>query len=196
MAYNTEIVYKDGNKFLKVLLGGKEYFLPFKFLGGKNVAFLDMSGLVSFNESAADDLVEILLEKGITFDTILNPVSKSNAFAHAVAVRWQQKVDPTLTHTVVARKSSSPQKVEATYRSVTTNKEQTLSLTDDDVEYIKGKRVLVLDDVYGAGGTTKALYELIEKAGATIAAHAVAAVEEGGNYPEGLISLFFLPVAE
>ncbi len=63
-----------------------------------------------------------------------------------------------------------------------------------DFSSMKGKNILLVDDVYGGGGTTKALTALVEKAGATISGHAVCAVEEGGNYPEGLVYLYTLPV--
>ena len=183
----TEVVRSEGGEHLHVILGGKDYYLPFKVLGGKKVAFLDISGQVALNESSADELVEKLKEADVEFDTILNPVSKSNALAHAIAVRFG------IPYTVVARKSSSPAKVEAKYRSVTTPVEQTLSLTDDDVEFIRGKRILVLDDVYGAGGTTKALMELAAKAEAKVVAHAVIGVEGGAKLPDGLFYLFELP---
>ncbi len=195
-AIKTELITKEGMRFLSVKMGGKEYFLPIKFLGGKNVCFLDISGQVSLIETAADEMVKLLLEKGVDFDTILNPVSKSNALAHAIAVRWTKATGKEISRTIVARKSSTPQKVEASYKSVTTPKEQILSLTDDDVEFAKGKNILVLDDVYGGGGTTKALMELARKAETNVAAHAVVAVEEGSALPEGLFYLFSLPVVD
>ena len=80
---------KDG-EFFKVSIAGKEYYLPFKVLGGKKVAFLDISGQVALNESFAEQLVEMIDRKGIEFDTVLNPVSKSNALAHAFAVKCAQ----------------------------------------------------------------------------------------------------------
>ena len=190
----TEVVTLEKGEFLHVILGGKDYYLPFKVLSGNKVAFLDISGQVALNESAADEIVEKLLDAGVEFDTILNPVSKSNALAHAIALRWNKAKGTNITHTVVARKSSSPAKIEASYRSVTTNKDQTLSLTDDDIDYIKGKRILVIDDVYGGGGTTKALMELASKAEAKVAAHAVIGVEGSAKLPDGLFYLFELPV--
>lgn len=190
----TEIIEKENEKFLKVTLGNDDFYLPFKLLGGKWVGFLDISGQFSLIERAADILVDIFEESGVTFDTILNPVSKSNALAHAIAVRWQKK-HPELTHTVVARKSSDASNtVQATYRSVTTAKEQVLSLTADDAEYIKGKKVLLVDDVFGGGGTTKALRELVSGAGAEVAAHAVIGVEQGASFPDDLYYLCVLPV--
>lgn len=196
MSVKTEVVTKDGKEFLQVTLDDTDFYLPFKLISGKKVAFLDVSGQVLLNEKSADLIVKKLKESDIQFDTILNPVSKSNALAHAVAVRWAKEVDPSLTHTVVARKAKAGDHhdIEATYSSVTTVTPQTIYITEDDAEYIKGKKVLLLDDVYGGGGTTTALYELVEKAGASIAGHVVAAVEAGGNFPEGLVYLYELPV--
>ena len=114
----------------------------------------------------------------------------------SVAVRWAKK-HPELTHTVVARKSSEgASKIQASYRSVTTNHDQILSLTEDDAEYIKGKKVLMVDDVFGGGGTTKALRALIDAAEATVACHAVIGVEQGANFPEDLFYLYELPILD
>ncbi|MBR5340435.1 MAG: hypothetical protein IK151_00760 [Erysipelotrichaceae bacterium] len=192
----TRKIEKDGQEFFRVTMSGKDYDLPFKVLAGKKVAFLDISGQVSLNEAAADDIVEMLLEAGVEFDTILNPVSKSNALAHAIALRWNKAKGMDIDHTVVARKNGDGNKIQAVYRSVTTPRDQVMSLTDDDAEYIRGKRILVVDDVYGGGGTTKGLMELADKAGAIVAAHAVIAVEAGVELPEGIFYLFTLPLGE
>lgn len=192
----TEMISVGEKEFLRVTLEDKNFDLPFVMISGNKVAFLDVSGQVSMIEKSADLLVKKMKEANVKFDTILNPVAKSNALAHAIAVRWAEQVDPSLTHTVVARKSKGGDKhaVEASYKSVTTTVEQSLYITDEDVAYMKGKNILLVDDVYGGGGTTKALRSLVEQAGATISAHAVVAVEEGGNYPDGLVYLYSLPV--
>lgn len=192
----TKIVEREGGKGLEVRMGGRTFTLPFKLIGGRQVGFLDISGQVSLIESAADELARKLLEAGVEFDTILNPVAKSNALAHAVALRWSKAKGEELSKTVVARKSRGPAKVEATYRSVTTPVDQTISLTDGDAEFLRGKKILVMDDVYGGGGTIGALMELAQKAEAHIAAFAVIAVEQGVTPPENLYSLFELPVLD
>lgn len=192
----TSIREKEGAKTLEVLMGGGSFELPFKEIGGRLVGFLDISGQVKLIECAAEELVEKLLAAGVEFDTILNPVAKSNALAHAIALRWEKAKGVDLSKTVVARKSSGTARVTATYRSVTTPRDQTICLTDDDAEYIRGKRLLVLDDVYGGGGTTEALKALAAQAQAPIAAFAVVAVEAGVTTPENLYSLFELPVLE
>ncbi len=192
----TQRIEKDGQEFLRVTMSGRDYDLPFKVLSGKKVAFLDISGQVSLNEAAADDIVDLLLEAGVEFDTILNPVAKSNALAHAIALRWNKAKGTDISKTVVARKNGDGNRIQAVYRSVTTPRDQVMSLTDDDADYIRGKRILVVDDVYGGGGTTKGLMELADKAGAIVAAHAVIAVEAGVQLPEGIFYLFTLPLGE
>ena len=194
----TKEVNVDGKEYLRVSLGKKDFDLPFKIVSGYKVAFLDISGQVDMNEHNADLLVEEMKKRGVKFDTIMNPAAKSNALAHAIAVRWAKDVDPSLTYTVVARngKVGETYAVQSSYSSVTTVSEKVMYLTDDDAEYLKGKSVLLLDDVFGGGGTTRALKELVEKAGATVAAHAVVAIEEGPNVPDDLIYLYTLPVYE
>ena len=193
----TEIIEKNDAKFLKVNFGEDVFHLPFKMIGGRLVGFLDISGQYALIECAADRLVAMFEENGAQFDTILNPVSKSNALAHAIAVRWAKLHPEFPVHTVVARKSSDPgNPVQYTYRSVTTAKDQTLSLTADDAAFVKGKKLLLLDDVFGGGGTTKALRAMTELAGAEVSAHAVVAVEQGAAFPEDLYYLFELPVLD
>lgn len=192
----TQVVTEHDKEYLRVTLEDTVFDLPFVMIGGNKVAFLDISGQVSMNEKSADLLVKMMLEKGIDFDTILNPVAKSNALAHAIAVRWAEKVNPDLTYTVVARKAKGGEHhaVEASYKSVTTSVEQSLYLTDDDAAYLRGKKVLLVDDVYGGGGTTAALKSLVEQVGATVSGHAVIAVEQSDSYPDGLVYLYVLPV--
>jgi adenine/guanine phosphoribosyltransferase-like PRPP-binding protein len=192
--FKTQILDSDGRKYFRLSVSGYDFDLPFKLLGGKMVAFLDISGRFRLIECCADNIVSQLIEKNISFDTIVNPVAKSNALAHAIAVRWSEKSAPSLITTVVARKSAdgaSDNKV--TYRSVTTPADQTLAFTPDDNEFLQGKRILVVDDVFGSGGTFSALQTLADNAGAEIAARAVIAVEEGSAVSDDVIRIFTLP---
>lgn len=77
--------------------------------------------------------------------------------------------------------------------SITTKGKQHLVLNGMDVERIKGKRVVLIDDVVSTGGTFAALEELIEKTGAEIAGRA-AVLKEGNSYDRDLIYLQDLPI--
>ena len=52
--------------------------------------------------------------------------------------------------------------------SITTAKKQTLYLDGKDAEYMKGKRVLIVDDVISTGDSLRAIEDLVEHAGGNI----------------------------
>lgn len=58
---------------------------------------------------------------------------------------------------------------EVTVRSITTEGEQKLYLDTADAELMKGKRILIVDDVISTGESLKAIEALVEKAGGIIA---------------------------
>ena len=175
----TQNILVGKNMLYRVSIKGNDFDLPYKKIGNNIIAFLDISGQFKLIELCADVLVEQLIEKNIQFDSIVNPVSKSNAVAHAIAVRWAKRHD--FSATVVARKNLGSTGTEnaksVSYTSVTTQAVQNLSLTAGDSDFIKGKKVLLVDDVFASGGTFGALQELVLASGAEVAAKAVIAVE-------------------
>lgn len=52
--------------------------------------------------------------------------------------------------------------------SITTAKKQTLYLDGKDAEFMRGKRVLIVDDVISTGDSLRAIEELVEHAGGNI----------------------------
>lgn len=52
--------------------------------------------------------------------------------------------------------------------SITTAKKQTLYLDGADAEFMRGKRVLIVDDVISTGDSLRAIEELVEHAGGNI----------------------------
>ena len=63
-------------------------------------------------------------------------------------------------------------------RSITTAGTQKLYLGRDDAELIRGKRVLLIDDVISTGGSLKAMEALVEQAGGTVTGK-IAVLAEG-----------------
>lgn len=94
------------NEILRVSLDDKNFDLPFRIIGSNKVAFLDLSGQVALVEKAADLLAQQLLEEGVDFDVILNPVAKSSALAHAVAVRLMKAGKAVLTERLCPEKQN------------------------------------------------------------------------------------------
>ena len=83
---------------------------------------------------------------------------------------------------------------ESTVKSITTEKEQHLYLDTADAEMIKGKRILIVDDVISTGQSLTALEVLVEKAGGIIAGKMAVLAEGDAQDREDLIYLEKLPL--
>ena len=78
--------------------------------------------------------------------------------------------------------------------SITTAGKQRLYLMDSDVELMKGRNVLLVDDVISTGGSMKAMKELAEKAGAHVIGEAAILAEGDAAKRKDIIYLEPLPL--
>ena len=72
----------------------------------------------------------------------------------------------------IARKGAKvymPDPISVEDQSITTAGVQKLYLGQDDAELIRGKRILIMDDVISTGGSLLAMEALVERAGGTVA---------------------------
>ena len=83
---------------------------------------------------------------------------------------------------------------ESTVKSITTEKEQTLYLDTADAEMIKGKKILIVDDVISTGESLRALEVLVEKAGGIIAGRMAVLAEGDAQGRADIIYLEKLPL--
>ncbi|MBR2353278.1 MAG: adenine phosphoribosyltransferase, partial [Clostridia bacterium] len=83
---------------------------------------------------------------------------------------------------------------EATVRSITTEGEQKLFLDTAEAEMMKGKRILIVDDVISTGESLRALEILVEKAGGIICGKMAILAEGDAQSREDLIYLEKLPL--
>ncbi len=83
---------------------------------------------------------------------------------------------------------------EVAVKSITTAKEQRLYLDTADAEMMKGKRILVVDDVISTGESLLALEALVEKAGGIVAGRMAILAEGDAQNREDLIYLEKLPL--
>ena len=82
----------------------------------------------------------------------------------------------------------------ATEKSITTAKEQTLYLDTADAELMKGKRILIVDDVISTGESLHAMEVLIEKAGGNVVGRMAVLAEGDAQDRADIIYLEKLPL--
>ena len=131
-----------------------------------------------------------LEEKCPEYDVILTAESKGIPLAYEMA-RQSGKTY------VVARKSlklymTNPTTV--TVKSITTANEQKLHLSEEKAEMIKGRRVLIVDDVISTGESLTALETLANAAGGNIVGKAAVLAEGDAADREDIIFLQKLPL--
>ena len=78
--------------------------------------------------------------------------------------------------------------------SITTDHIQTLCIGQREIDLIKGKKVLLIDDVISTGESLAAMEQLVEKAGGTVAGRMAVLAEGDAAKRDDLIFLAPLPL--
>ncbi|PHV70902.1 adenine phosphoribosyltransferase [Sporanaerobium hydrogeniformans] len=97
----------------------------------------------------------------------------------------------------VARKSIKPYMTDpfiTEVYSITTQKKQILCLDKEESNMIRGKKILIVDDVISTGESLKALEALVTKAGGKIAGKAAILAEGDAAHREDILFLEPLPL--
>ena len=84
--------------------------------------------------------------------------------------------------------------LEVEVQSITTAGKQTLVMDTEDAEMIKGKRMLILDDVISTGESLHAMEVLVEKCGGIVAGRMAILAEGDAANREDIITLAPLPL--
>ena len=126
-----------------------------------NIAAFVLFGDVELTERCAEKLYELAPEH----DVMITAESKGIPLIHAMC-RMSGK-----NRYILARKSVKlymRDVVKCDTQSITTAQAQTLYIDGSDAEFMKGKRVLIVDDVISTGGSLLSLENLVSQAGGTI----------------------------
>lgn len=132
-----------------------------------------------------------LLRRAPEYDYILTAEAKGIPLAHEMA---RQHEDESY---FIARKYPKLYMTgvfEVVVRSITTDKEQKLYLDTAEAEMMRGKRVLIVDDVISTGESIAALETLVRKAGGNIVGKMAVLAEGDAQNREDIIYLEKLPL--
>ena len=145
-----------------------------------------MFGDVEITEHAAKKLLEKMPE----VDYLIAPEAK------AIPLVYEMSRQSGIKYLLARKKAKAYMSgvFEVTVQSITTAGEQTLVIDTEDAEQIKGKRILILDDVISTGESLRAVEALVEKAGGIIVGRMAILAEGDAANRDDIITLAPLPL--
>lgn len=175
------------NDFYTLKIAGLERQLKkFPVSDSLDIAAFILFGDVELTEACA----KALLEKAPDFDYIVTPEAKSIPLAYEMSRQSGKKY-------IVVRKGvkvymDNPIKFSVT--SITTQKEQSLYLGHEDGDLLKGKKVLIVDDVISTGESLKVVQGLVEAFDGNIVASCAPLAEGDAADRDDIVYLEKLPL--
>lgn len=171
----------------KMTVAGHEMELPLCAISEK----MDIAAFIIFGEvGLTEDAARELLKKCPEHDVILTAEAKGIPLGYEMARQGCRDY-------VVVRKSIKvyvQNPLIAEVNSITTLNKQKLYLPGNKADRLRGKRVLIVDDVISTGASIEALETLVEKAGGTIVGKAAVLAEGDAADREDIIFLEKLPL--
>lgn len=165
--------------------------LPVTYLSPRlKIANFNILGDVEFTEKAGEELEKKLRQKKLIPDCFVGPEIKIVPFVHHLAKRFGQK------RYVILRKSIRGYMINPTVEDPwhqAPKHAKKLVLNGQDKEYLKGQKVVLIDDVVSTGTTMAMLEKLMKKIGATVLAKC-AIFKQGETEKGDLIYLAKLPI--
>lgn len=153
-----------------------------------DIAAFILFGDVEVTEKAAAELLKRCPEH----DVVVSAEAKGIPLCYEMARQGCREY-------VIARKSVKVYMrncVDVAVNSITTAEVQRLYLGDTDANFLKGKRVLIVDDVISTGESLAALEALMDKIGVDVVGKACVLAEGDAKNRDDIIFLEELPVFE
>lgn len=134
---------------------------------------------------------EHMLKKAPEYDYVITAEAKGIPLAHEMA-----RLDGNRKYFVARKKPKLYMTgvFETTVKSITTEGEQKLYLDVADAELMRGKKILIVDDVVTTGESIAAVEKLVNEAGGIVCGRMCVLAESGAADRDDLIFLEKLPV--
>ena len=175
-------------KYYNMTVAGLDRALPICPLNDK----LSIAGFVIFGDQELTvACARDLLEKAPEYDYLITAEAKGIPLAHEMA---RQRGDKRY---LVARKATKLYMTDVfgvEVRSITTDRVQHLYIDGEDAALMKGKKILVVDDVISTGESLRAVEQLVEKAGGIICGRMAILAEGEAADRDDLLYLEKLPL--
>ena len=175
------------NAYAMEIAGVKRELPLCKVNDNLNIAAFIIFGDVEITVASA----KALLEKAPAYDVLVTAEAKSIPLIHEMA---RQAGD---NYYVVARKGPKlymQDVITTTVDSITTDHVQTLCIGKTEADAMRGKRVLIVDDVISTGESLRALEELVRIAGGEIVGRMAVLAEGDAIGREDIVTLAPLPL--
>ena len=132
-----------------------------------------------------------LLKKAPEFDYMVAPEAKAIPLIHEMARQSGRN-----EYFLVRKKKKAYMNgvFETVDKSITTEGEQKLYMDGADAAKMKGKRILILDDVISTGGSISAVENLVEQAGGNVVGKMAILAEGDAANRDDIIYLEHLPL--
>lgn len=160
----------------------------FEVKPGLRIAILNILGDTELVTACSKALAEKLT--ALDYDVLVTAEAKSIPLAHGLSFETGKPY-------VILRKSYKPymgDALSAETLSITTGQPQTLYLDEKDRQMMRGKKVVIVDDVISTGSTLQGMRMLLQKAGANVVGEAAILTEGERAKWQSIVALGHLPV--
>ncbi|MEG0230020.1 MAG: phosphoribosyltransferase family protein, partial [Oscillospiraceae bacterium] len=172
----------------KIKVAGLERDLPIcKVSDDLSIGAFVIFGDVELTVNCAKELMKITPEHDIMI----------TAEAKGIPLLYEMARQENTKKYIIARKAPKlymKNMFSVEVNSITTAKKQALYLDSDDVAAMKGKKVLIVDDVISTGESLRAVEKLVKQSGGEIVGKMAILAEGDAKYRDDILYLEYLPL--
>ena len=175
-------------EYYRIKVAGLERDLPLCPISDKlKIGAFVIFGDIELTVASARELIKLMPEH----DIMITAESKGIPLIHEMARQTGEN-----TYVLARKKPKLYMKniFKSTVRSITTEGEQALYIDGEDVKKMRGKRVVVIDDVISTGASLKAIEKLVNDAGGKIVAKMAILAEGDARDRDDITYLEYLPL--